>query len=235
VKLLPYHLAGLWLRLTGKRPGLAAICYGPCRLSTMVGSKRIIIVERTSYPFEEHVVFEIEQADAAEMPLEFRIPRWARRAVLRIGSEVWESSAGSLRVDRAWQTGDRIELEFDASVTLEESCDAQAVVVRGPLVYAAPLADQRERLKDYPLPGFHDYDILPAAAPVPAASELSMPRVSASFELVRPPGELKDPWANPPLALRAQLSGPDGKPAPVSLVPMGCTVLRRVTFPWAKR
>ena len=39
------------------------------------------------------------------------------------------------------------------------------------------------------------------------------------------------PWAHPPLELRGELIGAAGKPEPVTLLPMGATLLRRTCFP----
>ena len=39
------------------------------------------------------------------------------------------------------------------------------------------------------------------------------------------------PWTESPIKLRGSLLDKSGAPVPVALVPVGCTVLRRVTFP----
>jgi len=230
VKLLPYYVGRMWLRQTGPRPGLSVIAYGPSVLRTTVAGHPVRIFQHTQYPFEERVTFEIEQADHVEFPLEFRIPAWSKHATLTIGAQVFKAFAGdTLRVDRTWHTGDRAVLDLEATVSLEQSCDAQAVVVRGPLVFAAALPDQRQSVKDYALEGFHDYDIEPTHED---AWNLSMPRGPAKFDLHRRPGEIAEPWQNSSVELRGYLTAPDAKSVAVTLVPMGCTILRRVTFPW---
>ncbi|MCL2646314.1 MAG: glycoside hydrolase family 127 protein [Phycisphaerales bacterium] len=260
VKILPYHVSGMFLRIaapdhqsrdrkgaTGQQcmsnegrsltvaalnaPGIAVAGYGPCRLSTSLAGKSLTLSQQTHYPFEDHVTIDIEQADQLDFTLELRIPAWSTRTVITVNNAPYEAVSPTTQIRRQWNTGDRLTIAFQPAITIEQSCDHQAVVVRGPLVFAAPIADRRTSVKDYRLSAFHDYDVFPVDN---TSFHLSMPR-DVSFDLCRCPENLSDPWtkSKSPLELRGTMLAADKTPTNTALIPMGCTTLRRVTFPWA--
>ncbi|MCL2639780.1 MAG: glycoside hydrolase family 127 protein [Phycisphaerales bacterium] len=214
-KILPYHVSNMYLRSDN---GIAITSYGPSRLSTTLNNKPLTLSQQTHYPFEDRVTIEIEQADQLDFTLELRIPAWSTRTTITVNNE----PCSTAQILRQWTTGDRVVIEFHPAITIEKSCDQQAVITRGPLVFAAPIPDRRTPTRNYVLPTFHDYDVHPTDD---ANFHLTMPK-NAAFELCRLPANLSDPWTNSPLELHS--------PQLPTLIPMGCTTLRRVTFPWAQ-
>ena len=55
--------------------------------------------------------------------------------------------------------------------------------------------------------------------------------VDAVFEVVREEGDPLHPFANTPINLKGTMFDSAGKPVDTNLVPLGCTLLRRPTFP----
>ena len=53
----------------------------------------------------------------------------------------------------------------------------------------------------------------------------------AVFEAVREGGDPMLPFAKTPIKLKGTLFDATGKPVDATLVPLGCTLLRRTTFP----
>ena len=93
--------------------GLAAMVYSPCNVTAEVaGGVRVTIAERTQYPFDEQIRFEIRidgrKVKTAEFPLRLRIPGWCKGATVAVnGQAVASPGKGSVaEVRRTWRTGD---------------------------------------------------------------------------------------------------------------------------------
>jgi hypothetical protein len=241
VKLLPYHVGQMWLKMAGNtsggtsggEAGLVAMYYGPCRVNTHIGATPVTIIESTQYPFEETIHFDIQPAEPLEFSLQFRVPGWASKAVLSVGDVHIEQSEGMITVRRLWRRGDQVTLTFDAPVRARKVCDGETFITRGPLIYAAAIADQKIVTKNYP-GGFADYDVLPKDGQAEQGYQLYLPAPfsPAGFAMERRKVNMDFPWDEPPLVLRGELLDGQGQRTAMALVPMGCTILRRVTFPF---
>ena len=94
--------------------GLAAMVYSPCNVTAEVaGGVRVTIAERTQYPFDEQIRFEIRidgrKVKTAEFPLRLRIPGWCEGATVAVnGQAVASPGKGSVaEVRRAWRSACR--------------------------------------------------------------------------------------------------------------------------------
>ena len=103
--------------------GLAAMVYSPCNVTAEVaGGVRVTIAERTQYPFDEQIRFEIRidgrKVKTAEFPLRLRIPGWCEGATVAVnGQAVASPGKGSVaEVRRAWRTGDVVTLRLPMEV-----------------------------------------------------------------------------------------------------------------------
>ena len=102
--------------------------------------------------------------------------------------------------------------------------NGEVAVLRGPLQYAAPLDHRMDVIRSYEVEGFHDYDV----HPVDIAQGYRMPVLDAqapglglTFE-ARAGGDRSLPWDEARPLLRH---------GDATLVPLGCTLLRRAAFP----
>ncbi len=98
--------------------GLTLNYYGPGRLASQLASGlSVTLRQTTNYPFDPIVTIEVETEGSgpANFPLALRIPHWS--AVTRVtinGARVPDVAAGQyLTLEREWQSGDFITLQFD--------------------------------------------------------------------------------------------------------------------------
>jgi DUF1680 family protein len=124
--------------------------YVPSRVTWSRAGTRVLLTQTTNYPHTPATEIEIETDKAAAFPVYLRIPTWAgaKTRVAVNGKLVKESvEPGKFaRVERTWNKGDRIEIEFDMPTTLE-AADPQhpnlVAVVHGPLALFSVRPDVR--------------------------------------------------------------------------------------------
>ncbi|HEX9106026.1 MAG TPA: hypothetical protein VF832_02330, partial [Longimicrobiales bacterium] len=223
VRLLPQLVSRMWLRLPGE-PGIAAVAYGPCELRTTVAGVPIRIVEETAYPFSDTVELILEPERPVELTLLLREPGWAGYMHVGVSGGEPVFQEGWCRIRRRWVAGDRVRIDFRPEVRAEPYANGEVAAMRGPLQFVLPLEHRLVSIRDYPLPGFHDYDV----TPVDLAQGYRIPLLDAAapelgLDFAGDAAAAGDrPWDASPLTL----SGPGAR-----LVPMGATILRRASFP----
>jgi len=232
----PIFVRSMWMRAAD---GLSAMLYGPCDVRTAVNGTAVRIEEETSYPFSERFHIRIEPEAPVEFLLHLRIPSWATSiSAVSEGAEV-HRAGDWLLVAKTWRPGDAVDVSFGAEVQPVPANNGEFYVRRGPLFYALPIAAIRRAVKDYPVPGFHDYLVFPAVwaqGHYALAKSADSPSTSTFSLVPNPAADARFPWDAAPARLEASLVnlGTD-KPETVSLVPMGSgeAILRRMTFPLA--
>ena len=123
---------------------------------------------------------------------------------------------GFYKITRTWKTGDVIKVKFNNEVKATTFANREIYFQRGALVYALDIPYRRENIKDYSLAGFHDYHCHSESE---VYKNLSLNKDNLAFQFTN--GKLK-----------GQVSDTEKKESiDVELVPMGKTVLRRITFP----
>ena len=121
--------------------GLAAVAYGPSKVSARVGrGVPVTIEERTDYPFRDTIELVVRpQVSPLTFPLHLRMPRWTT-----VSSDSRErhavcptSFAGEFaRIDRAWRSGDRVTIRCRWRQRRQPWYRDSIAVERGPLVFA---------------------------------------------------------------------------------------------------
>jgi hypothetical protein len=155
----------MWL--ASQDNGLAASCYGPCKVSAKAGEKgeTVSIEEKTNYPFEEKIVFVISTAKNIEFPLYLRIPCWCINAGIKINGHEYDGNflpGEMIRIQRIWNPGDKIELNLPMKINLSTWNNSSVAVERGPLVYSLKIKQNWEKIKER-FPGFPDWKCLPGS------------------------------------------------------------------------
>ena len=133
--------------------GLAALVYAPSTVETTAGGMKVAIEERTDYPFRERIAFRVTLPGAgkratAAFPLHLRIPGWCAEPGITLNGEkvaFRNVGEGIVVVERAWRSGDCLNVTFPACVAVRRWYDEAAVVERGPLVYALRMDEKWER------------------------------------------------------------------------------------------
>ncbi len=144
---------------TTRDGGVAVNLLGPgeARL-TLPGVGTVCVRQETRYPFDGRIDFTVEIDRSDAFPLHVRIPDWAEGAQVTVGSKALSAPAGDyVRLDRQWQSGDRVTLTLpmrpvlhrasrrnvQESLAPDGSPVAQQVmrydylaITRGPLVHA---------------------------------------------------------------------------------------------------
>ena len=158
----PKFVSSLWM---AAGDGLAAVAYGPCRVKTKAADGEVEIREETDYPFRETVTLTVVSASATRpFELRLRIPGWCPDARLMVNGEpVSAGDAGSFAaIRRSWKAGDRVELKLPMRVVARDGWTKNSVaVLRGPLVFARPIAYRREQIGGCPDKGFPKWRLLP--------------------------------------------------------------------------
>lgn len=109
-------------------------------------SKSIVkLTQKSNYPFDETIDFEVTLDTPAEFVLHLRIPEWSSNAALTVNGKKVQANEllsaadrhGFASIRRKWNNGDRVELELPMKMRLEpvDSKNPNTVaLVRGPLV-----------------------------------------------------------------------------------------------------
>lgn len=144
-RIMPNYVARMWMT-KGNDP--VAALYGPSTHRIGITGTPVTITEETSYPFGEHIDFCIDTDKPARFTLWLRIPAWCT------GAELYKND---IRVKRTLKPGsfvplqdtfkrnDRVRLVLPMRLKLRRWPDGGVSIERGPLVFALPIAERRER------------------------------------------------------------------------------------------
>ena len=121
--------------------GVYVNLYIPSTVRWSHDGAQVALTQKSEYPYDSHVQFEVKTSKAAEFAVNLRIPSWAEKASLAVNGKREAAQAGTFtRVERKWKNGDRIDLEVPLSTRLEpidrEHADTVALLA-GPVVLFA--------------------------------------------------------------------------------------------------
>lgn len=143
----PYYVENLWMATPDN--GLLAALYAESTVKAKVGkgNRAVQIKQKTHYPFDEQITFEITDADDIEFPLYLRIPAWCENASVKVnGKKVNIKSEASkyLRIDRTWKTGDvvNLTLPMDLKVNTWVQNGNSVSLNYGPLTYSLKINEK---------------------------------------------------------------------------------------------
>jgi DUF1680 family protein len=109
-------------------------------------NRKIKVTMDTQYPWQGNVRIKLELAQAEAFTVALRLPGWCRNWNARINDKevvLQADEKGYLSIERTWQTGDLIILDFNMPVQAvmdRLGNRGRVAVTRGPLVYAADSA-----------------------------------------------------------------------------------------------
>lgn len=197
-RIMPNYAARMWM-LDGKG-GLVAALYGPGTVDAQVGEKgqRVMIEEKTDYPFSEQIEFRVRTPAAVTFALTLRVPGWCRAAALRVNGvpAAVRCAAGTfVTLHREFHDGDRITLELPMKLKLTRWPGAGVGIERGPLVYALRVeedwqVDPSDARSTQEFPGFNLY----AASPWNYALAIGGRDLDKAVRIVRKPLPA-NPWS----------------------------------------
>jgi len=243
----PKYVANLWMATPDE--GLAAVAYGPCRVQGRVRGGQLAIIDvDTEYPFDERITAKISIKEAATFPLKFRIPGWANGAMLAVNGQKINATAGSFHtVEREWQNGDIVELQFPMKAEVERRFNNSVAITRGPLVYSLKIGERWEVIREHDF--CPDYAVYPTT---PWNYGLAIDPDNLQLEVVKKGvGDVIYSPDTAPIEIRVrgrqipewQIVDNQAGPLPASpvksqepleeltLIPYGCAKLRITEFP----
>jgi len=105
------------------RDGIYVNLYVPSRVKWPRLGDRVTLTQRTGYPHQPSTQIEVGTDKTSAFRISLRIPAWAgpRTTVAVNGQRILTGPEPGkyAALDRAWKTGDRIEVEFDMPTVLE--------------------------------------------------------------------------------------------------------------------
>ena len=137
--------------------GIYVNLYIPSTLRCEQDGARVSLTQRSAYPFDGLVQFDVTASKATEFALRFRIPEWTEGASIsvsggRVATPAIPGQFASIR--RQWRTGDRVEVNLPMTMRLQPVDSQHSGIVAllcGPLVLfaitdAAPTVTRRQIL-----------------------------------------------------------------------------------------
>ncbi len=128
--------------------GVYVNLYIPSSVKWTQAGAQISLTQKSSYPFDSTVQFELTSSRRQEFALHFRIPAWADGASVSVnGKRISEAvKPGSFAtVHREWKTGDRVELDLPLTMraeAIDKRHPNTVALLCGPLVLFAMTSDQ---------------------------------------------------------------------------------------------
>ncbi|RCS21858.1 glycoside hydrolase family 127 protein [Phyllobacterium salinisoli] len=142
---------------------IAVHLYGESKASFEMDGARIELAQKTRYPWDGAIRFDISTGQPARFALSLRIPEWASGASIRVNGEALDLTRitveGYARIEREWKTGDHVDLDIPLipralwANPLVRQDAGRVALMRGPLVYCAEAVDNGEGLNALELEG----------------------------------------------------------------------------------
>jgi hypothetical protein len=123
--------------------GVYVNLYIPSSVRWVQDGAQVSLTQKSSYPFDSQLSFEVQVSKPVEFSTHFRIPAWAEGASISVNGKRGPDAVvpGSFAVvNRTWKNGDRVEIELPLKNRIE-SIDARhpdtVALLCGPLVLFA--------------------------------------------------------------------------------------------------
>jgi DUF1680 family protein len=226
LKFFPYFVNQLWMK-TAAGDGLVAVSYAPNELTTTVKDVKVRITTDTAYPFEDEVRMTITPEKPVKFALRLRVSGWSKSTKVEAAGANVADADGWKVLTKEWRPGDRIAIAFNPAIERKTMANGDVYWKRGPLVYALPIPSERKVSRTYTVEGFNDYEYTPKPD---AFWDYAVDEESVVFRFKKVAAKA-NPWIEPPLQLAGKLlNRKTNANEPVTLVPMGASLLRRTTF-----
>lgn len=205
-RISPYFLQASWFKENENT--LVAALLGPNVLQTSLQNVPVKIEAVTDYPYRNKLIFNISAEKALTFQIKIRKPEWTETIQT---NEVYKEENGFVVIERTFKKADQLDLEFKTSVKVKEDQNQEKYFTWGALVYALPIEATEQKGKVY-APGFEDL--------------YYTPKISGKYAYLDDhQAHYKDGTID--LTLK---NSKTRQPEQVTLIPLGKTILRQVTF-----
>jgi len=241
ISMMPNYVSQMF-KLTTDGKALAALGFGPAVVTTEMAGVKVRVEEKTLYPFDGKIEFHFSPDKPVTFDFMVRVPTWTPAAEVKCEGATINRQGEYFVVSKQWKAGDVVNVTFETPVEAIRWVNNEYVLKSGPLVFAAnlgttptkydkfPSGHTVQELSDGKLPIYGFAPKFPDKWTHCGLDGMSKePAYGFKREMVKTANP-DQPWAESPLVLKGEFNRMRGK-TKVDLVPMGCTVLRRVTFP----
>lgn len=133
-RISPYFVQNSWM--TENDTTLVATLLMPNVLETSVKDSRLVIENRTSYPYEHTLRFRIQSGKPLSFTLKIRKPGWASGIVT---SEQYRVEGDYLVIHRMFSASDEVIVSFATEVQVRKDRNGERYFSFGALLYAKPI------------------------------------------------------------------------------------------------
>ena len=205
-RITPYFIQNSWMK--ENETTIAAMLLMPNLLQTAINGNNVQIENITNYPYENAFTFKITQSKASKFTLKIRIPSWVTEIKT---NETYTIENNFLVIERNFKVDDVINISFVTNVQVQSNNEGNHYYSYGALLYALPIAAKEIAGKNY-LGTFTDFTYEPLSQVRYTFKEGQ----SVNYDN----GKITTLLLNESTGVLEQ----------VTLIPIGKTILRQVTF-----
>jgi len=241
MSMMPVYVSRMFMKTVDGK-SLAAVCFGPAVVETEMSGTKVRVEEKTMYPFDGKIEFLLQPENPVEFDFLVRVPAWSPSVQVQCEGATINRDGEYYVVKKQWAEGDVVKVTFETPVETIRWVNNEYVLKSGPLVFAADLGTIPTKYDKFPS-GHTTQEMSDGKLPIYGFAPKDPDKWThcgldglskePAFGFKRAPVQAANPdqpWAKSPVVLQGQFNRMRGK-TKVDLVPMGCTVLRRVTFP----
>lgn len=186
----PKYVQHAWMATSDG--GLAAVSYGPTKVSVRMGDTPVSIEEETDYPFSDVLRFKVRPGKPIAFPLKLRIPSWSVNPRVAVNGEFVSGlkQGEFFTILRTWKEGDQVVAEFPAELATENAYNGSASLWRGPLVFSLRIKEDAKPVTQI-AGGFDEVEFTPAS---PWNYALDIDRAKPQAKLSRAAKMPENPW-----------------------------------------
>lgn len=137
---MPNYAARQWLKYSDTE--IIAALYGPSEIQTQLKGVPVTIIERTSYPAEQAIEFDVQPERPTRFTFTVRIPQWCKHASITLNGQPLDLilKAGTfVPIEREWQPNDCLRLEIPFELSLQHFPKGGISLDYGPLTFSLPI------------------------------------------------------------------------------------------------
>lgn len=218
-RIYPYFTQNMWQL---SEDGIVANLFGPSVVSANIKGVKVTIEQVTQYPFEHDIKFVVKADKPVDFNLALRLPEWADK--FELDGANGKNKDGYVEITKNWKGSQSFTFALKDKPVVKRHGENVAGVHFGPMLYALEIGyTQTAAGRDYGH-GFADQ----LFKGLNKNDEKYQINENTSFTPLYE--GLHDSWTHAP-KLTGKLYDPSSnKDVDVELVPMGDTVLRKVSF-----